>query len=73
MSWLPSLKTETPEEGFQLAINLSRTTVKLTQPDDGVRGGLRDDYANNADSPTMASQVVALNFQTISEANNYWT
>lgn len=72
MSWLPSLKTATPEEGFELAILLSRMAVKKTQPDDDVRNKLRGDYANSADSLTMASQVVATNFQTVARANNYW-
>ncbi|MGI9513769.1 MAG: hexameric tyrosine-coordinated heme protein [Anderseniella sp.] len=35
MSWLPGLVTETPEEGFQLAIKLSRMAVKFTQPGSG--------------------------------------
>jgi len=73
MSWLPTLKTESPEEGYELAIKLSRMAVKKTQPDDAVRGKLRGDYANNADSLTMASQVVAINFQTVARANNYWS
>ena len=73
MSWLPTLKTETPEAGFDLAIKLSRMAVKKTQPDDAIRGRLRADYENNADSLTMASSVVATNFQTIAKANNYWT
>ena len=72
MTWLPSLQTETAEEGFQLAIKLSRMAVKFTQPDDAVRGRLRADYENNADSLTMASHVVATHFQTISQANRYW-
>ena len=72
MSWLPSLKTATPEAGFELAILLSRMAVKKTQPDDAVRAKLRDDYASDADSLTMASQVVALNFQTVARANRYW-
>ncbi len=73
MSWLPGLITDTPQEGFELAIKLSRMAVKLTQPDDAVRARLRDNYANNADSLTMASQVVAINFQTVARANNFWT
>lgn len=73
MSWLPTLKAATAEEGYELAIKLSRMAVKKTQPDDDVRGRLRGDYANNADSLTKASQVVAINFQTVARANNYWT
>ncbi|MBW1294425.1 hexameric tyrosine-coordinated heme protein [Aquimarina litoralis] len=70
--WLPSLITATPQEGFELAIQLSRKGVKSTQPDIEVLKRLRKDYANNASSLTAASQVIAINFQTISAANNYW-
>lgn len=31
--WLPSLQTETPEEGFALAVTMARRAVKVTQPD----------------------------------------
>ncbi len=72
MSWLPTLKTDTPEEGYDLAVKLSRMAVKKTQPDEDVRGKLRGDYANNADSLTAVSQVVATNFQTVAAANDYW-
>lgn len=72
MSWLPSLLTHTPEEGFDLAIKLSRMAVKKTQPDDEARARMRPDYANNADSLTMASHVVATNFRTVAQANNFW-
>lgn len=70
--WLPSLFTETPEEGFALAIKLSRLAVKKTQPSDEVRTRLRGVYETSADALIAASQVVAINFQTISAANNYW-
>lgn len=72
MSWLPSLITETPEDGFDLAIKLSRMAVKKTQPDDAARTRMRAVYENNADSLTAASHVVATNFQTVAAANNYW-
>lgn len=32
-SWLPTLVTETPEEGFDLAVSMARKAVKTTQPD----------------------------------------
>ncbi len=70
--WLPSLITATPQEGFDLAVKMSRMGVKTTQPDVSVLKELRSDYANNADSLTAASQVIAVNFQTVSAANNYW-
>ncbi|MDZ7826064.1 MAG: hexameric tyrosine-coordinated heme protein [Gammaproteobacteria bacterium] len=31
--WLPTLETATPQEGFELAVKLSRMGVKTTQPD----------------------------------------
>ena len=70
--WLPSLITETPQEGFELAIMLSRRGVKYTQPDVEVLKSLRADYANSAEKLTAASQVVAINLQTVAAANNYW-
>lgn len=71
-SWLPSLITTTPQEGFELAITLSRRGVKYTQPDMETLKELRPSYANSADSLTAASQVIAINFQTVAAANNYW-
>lgn len=71
-TWLPTLITKTPQEGFELAVKLSRMGVKSTQPNVDVLKKLRPEYANSADGLTAASQVIALNFQTISAANNYW-
>ncbi len=70
--WLTTLITDTPQEGFELAITLSRRGVKYTQPDTEVLHKLRPEYANDAKALTAASQVIAINFQTISAANNYW-
>lgn len=42
------------------------------QPDKNVREVLRPAYANDANSLTMAGQVVATEFQTIAAANDYW-
>jgi hypothetical protein len=39
--WLPSLKTDTPQADFELAVKLSRMGVKVTQPSDEVRSHLR--------------------------------
>lgn len=71
-TWLSSLITATPQEGFELAITLSRRGVKYTQPDMAVLKELRTEYSHSADSLTAASQVIAINFQTVSAANNYW-
>jgi hypothetical protein len=67
-----SLITATPEEGFQLAIVLARKGVTETQPDVEVLKKLRPAYAHDPDSLIAASQVVAIHFQTIAAANNYW-
>lgn len=71
-TWLTSLQTATPQEGFELAIKLSRMGVKYTQPDMDVLKRLRPEYAEDAESLTAASHVVALNFQTVAAANGYW-
>lgn len=71
-TWLTSLITETPQQGYELAIKLSRMGVKYTQPSAEVRERLRPVYAENADSLIASSQVVAINFQTVAAANNYW-
>ncbi|WP_313071672.1 hexameric tyrosine-coordinated heme protein [Melaminivora sp.] len=71
-TWLPSLITETPQQGFELAITLSRRGVKYTQPDAEVLHKLRPEYANSHEALTAASQVVAINFQTVAAANGYW-
>lgn len=71
-AWLTSLKTNTPQEGFELAITLSQMGVKYTQPSEKVRQKLRPIYANNANSLIFVSHVIATNFQTVAAANNYW-
>lgn len=71
-SWLPSLITDTPEQGYNLAVTLARKAVGMIQPDPEVKKRLRPIYSENADSLTLDSQVVAINFQTVAAANNYW-
>lgn len=70
--WISSLQTDTPQQGFELAITLARKGVAYTQPSAEVREQLRDAYANNANSLTHASQVIATHYQTVTAANNYW-
>lgn len=70
--WLTTLITDTPQGGFDLAITLSRRGVKYTQPDADVLHELRPQYAEDAAMLTAASQVIAVNFQTVAAANNYW-
>lgn len=71
-NWLPTLIVQTPQEGFELAIKLSRMAVKYTQPSAEIREKVRSKYEDDADALIASSQVVATNFQTIAAANNYW-
>lgn len=70
--WLPSLITETPQEGFALAVTLSQKGVATTQPDVEVRKAQRPEYAEDADSLIAISHVIATHFQTVAAANGYW-
>ena len=67
-----SLITATPDEGFELAITLSRRAVSTTQPDREVLFSLRETYATDPAMLIAVSQVVATHFQTIAEANDHW-
>lgn len=67
-----SLITATPDEGFELAIVLARRAVTTTQPNREALFEGRAEYSVDPDSLIAASQVVAINFQTIAAANNYW-
>ena len=69
--WLPTLKTATPQDGFELAIKMARAAIKMTQPDAEVRDKLRPVYAENADALIASSQVVATHFATVAAANDY--
>lgn len=67
-----TLMTATPEEGRALAMNMARRTVHNIQPDLDVLKGGRPSYSTTPESLIAASQVVAIEFQTIAAANNYW-
>jgi len=71
-NWLPTLRTNSPEEGFDLAITISQKGVERTQPDAEIRQTLRPKYARNPDSLIAVTQVIATNFQTVAAANKYW-
>ena len=70
--WLPTLKTATPQEGYELAVKMARVAIKMTQPDAEERDRLRPVYAGNADALIASSHVVATHFATIAAANNHW-
>lgn len=70
--WLESLLTDTPQEGRELAIKMARKTIAAIQTDPEVRKRLRKDYAEDTVQLINIANVVALEYQTIAEANNYW-
>lgn len=71
-SWLPSLITDTPEQGFDLAVSMARKAVTTTQPEGDTLHKLRPAYAHDPDSLIDVSGVVASYFATIAEASDYW-
>lgn len=70
--WLKSLLTATPQEGRELAIKMARKTIAAIQTDPEVRKRLRKEYAEDTKQLINTASVVALEFQTIAAANNYW-
>ena len=70
--WLKSLLTDTPQEGRELAIKLARKSIGAIQTDPEVRKRLRPEYATDTEQLILAAQVIAIEFQTIAAANNYW-
>ena len=67
-----TLITATPEEGRALAMLIARHTIHNIQPDLDILKEGRKTYAMDPNSLTAASQVVAIEFQTIAAANDYW-
>ena len=70
--WLPSLIPKTPQEGRELAIKMARKSIAAIQTNPEVRKKLRDDYASDTKQLIASANVVALEFQTVAAANNYW-
>jgi hypothetical protein len=70
--WLESLITKTPHEGRELAIKMARKSIAAIQTDSTIRKQLRSDYANDTAQLIASANVIAIEFQTIAKANNYW-
>lgn len=67
-----TLITATAEKGRALAIMMARHSIHNIQPDlDELKAG-RPAYSTSPDSLIAVSQVIAIEFQTIAAANNYW-
>jgi hypothetical protein len=71
-TWLDSLITDTPQEGRELAIKMSRKSIAAIQTDPEIRKQLRSNYTNDTAQLIASAQVIALEFQTVALANNYW-
>jgi hypothetical protein len=67
-----TLITPSPEAGRALAITMARHMIHNIQPDLDVLKAGRPIYAAKPEDLIAASQVVAIEFQTIAAANNYW-
>ena len=72
MEHLKSLQCKTPWEGRELAITLARKTIAAIQPNAEIRKNLRSDYDTDTKQLIASSEVVAIEFQTIAMANNFW-
>ncbi len=71
-NWLPTLKTDNAQEGYELAVKLSRMSIKFMQPDADVRKAMRLMYEYDTQALISASQTIAEHFNTIAAANDYW-
>lgn len=67
-----TLITATPEEGRALALTMARHVIHNIQPDLDVLKAGRPNYSSKPEDLIAAGQVVAIEFQTIAAANNYW-
>ncbi|MCW5581392.1 MAG: hexameric tyrosine-coordinated heme protein [Luteimonas sp.] len=70
--YVPSLITDTPLQGRQLAITLVRKTIGTIQKDGDAKRRVREKYEEDPMMLMRATELVAIEFRTIAEANNYW-
>ncbi|MEM7466542.1 MAG: hexameric tyrosine-coordinated heme protein [Pseudomonadota bacterium] len=61
-----------PNEGRQLAIKLARKSNGEMQSDPAVKKKVRKEYAHKGSTLIAAAQAIAIEFETIAAANNYW-
>ncbi|AFJ03169.1 Hexameric tyrosine-coordinated heme protein (HTHP) [Methylophaga frappieri] len=71
-NYLPSLITETPYEGRQLAMTIVRKTIGTIQTDVAAKHRVRAKYAEDPQLLMNAAELVAIEFKTIAIANDYW-
>lgn len=70
--WLPTLKTDTPQSGLELAVKLSDLGCMVSQRSEGHRPMPRATHKYTQSQLIAAAHVIALNFQTVAAANHWW-
>ena len=70
--YAPSLLTDTPQQGRELAITLVRRTIGSIQRDGDAKRRVREKYEEDPALLMRAAELVAIEFRTIAEANDYW-
>ncbi len=70
-NYVPTLITETPYEGRQLAIKIVRKTIGTIQTDAAAKHRVRAKYAEDPALLMDAAELVAIEFKTIAIANDY--
>lgn len=58
--------------GRKLAITMVRKTIGAIQQDGDIKKAVRKEYQDDAALLMRAAELVAFEFKTIAEANNYW-
>lgn len=70
--YVPSLITDTPLQGRQLAITLVRRTIGSIQRDADAKQRVRERYEEDPALLMQAAAMVTAEFRIIAEANDYW-
>ena len=70
--YVPSLITDTPLQGRQLAITLVRKTIGEIQRDADAKQRVREKYEEDPEMLMQAAAMVTAEFRIIAEANDYW-
>lgn len=70
--YVPSLITDTPLQGRQLAITLVRKTIGSIQRDADAKQRVREKYEEDPALLMQAAAMVTAEFRIIAEANDYW-
>ncbi len=70
--WLPTLKTDTPQDGLELAVKLSDLGFMVSQRSEDNRPTQRTTHKYTQGQLIAAAHVIALNFQTVAAANDWW-